>query len=244
MRRVLVTRPEPGAGSTARRLRAMGYEPVLLPLTEIRGLATAAHPVGPWDAVVITSANAIRHAPAALVGALASVPAYAVGEATAGAARAAGLSDVIAGRGDAAALAALVDLPPGSRLLYLCGRVRRPDFETALAARRIDVIPLETYDTQAVPIADATASTLGLIDAVAIHSAEGATALARLVVRPAFAEVLGGSVLVAISARAAKPVAGAFADRIVVAPEPSDAAMVEALRTVTAPQCHPFHPIQ
>ncbi|TJX45058.1 MAG: uroporphyrinogen-III synthase, partial [Mesorhizobium sp.] len=34
MLRVLVTRPEPGASRTARKLEEMGFEPLLLPLTE------------------------------------------------------------------------------------------------------------------------------------------------------------------------------------------------------------------
>lgn len=40
-RRVLVTRPEPAAAATARRLAALGFEPVLLPLTQTRPLPVA-----------------------------------------------------------------------------------------------------------------------------------------------------------------------------------------------------------
>ncbi len=40
--RVLVTRPEPGATRSAKKLGAMGFEPILLPLTEIRPLPVAA----------------------------------------------------------------------------------------------------------------------------------------------------------------------------------------------------------
>ena len=39
--RVLVTRPEPGAGRTAARLQAAGFEPIVLPLSEIVRLAPA-----------------------------------------------------------------------------------------------------------------------------------------------------------------------------------------------------------
>ena len=35
MKRVLVTRPEPGASRTAARLEADGFAPIVLPLTEI-----------------------------------------------------------------------------------------------------------------------------------------------------------------------------------------------------------------
>ena len=62
--RVLVTRPEPGATMTARKLELMGFRPVKLPLQEIRPLAVprGAVPEG-IAAVAVTSANAIRHAP-------------------------------------------------------------------------------------------------------------------------------------------------------------------------------------
>ncbi|MGB5801993.1 MAG: hypothetical protein WBG88_17980, partial [Mesorhizobium sp.] len=40
-RRVLVTRPEPGAAGTAKRLAALGFEPVLLPLTQTVALPVA-----------------------------------------------------------------------------------------------------------------------------------------------------------------------------------------------------------
>ena len=62
--RVLVTRPEPGASRTAVKLRAMGFEPVLLPLSETKPLAIPRDPIPESAvAVAITSANAIRHAP-------------------------------------------------------------------------------------------------------------------------------------------------------------------------------------
>ena len=68
MRRVLVTRPEPGASQTARRLEALGFAAVLLPLSATHALYVdrASIPDG-VGAVAVTSANAIRHAPRELV---------------------------------------------------------------------------------------------------------------------------------------------------------------------------------
>jgi len=81
--RVLITRPEPGAVQTAKRLRALGWKPVCLPLTEISPLP-AELPAGcKFDAVAIPSANAIRHARPALLRALAGLPVFAVGQRTA-----------------------------------------------------------------------------------------------------------------------------------------------------------------
>ncbi|TIW85650.1 MAG: uroporphyrinogen-III synthase, partial [Mesorhizobium sp.] len=72
MVRVLVTRPQPGASRSAHRLEEIGFQPILLPLTETAALPVAAGLV-PDDsvAVAITSANAVRHAPKEIIAPLA-----------------------------------------------------------------------------------------------------------------------------------------------------------------------------
>ncbi|HEY4192435.1 MAG TPA: uroporphyrinogen-III synthase, partial [Mesorhizobium sp.] len=178
-RRVLVTRPEPGASRTANRLAALGLEPVGLPLTQMLALPVAlAGLPGGADRVAATSANALRLAPKALTAALAHLPCHAVGAKTADAARAAGFLCVHEGPGDAGALAdeiaalpqlreeaALPQLgemaaspqlgemaasPPGRKIVYLCGRVRLAAFEERLRTAGISVDPVETYDTLAI----------------------------------------------------------------------------------------------
>ena len=68
--RILVTRPQPGASRTMRRLQELGFEPLLLPLTETVGLPVDAGAAGDNAvAVAITSANAVRHAPKGLIAA-------------------------------------------------------------------------------------------------------------------------------------------------------------------------------
>jgi len=76
--------------------------------------------VGPagFDGLLLTSANAVRHAGPGL-DRLKSLPVHAVGEATAIAAREAGLSVVRVGRSDVRSLVA--DLPDSIRLLHLAG---------------------------------------------------------------------------------------------------------------------------
>lgn len=145
MRGVLVTRPEPGASVTAARLAAMGFVPIVLPLTRI--VATAPEAVGPCDAVVATSANALRHAPGSLLAALRDKRLYAVGAATAEAARQAGFRDIATAAGTAADLAGLIgrELAPGARLLHLAGRDRTAGFEDDLVARGFAVEIVETY---------------------------------------------------------------------------------------------------
>src|SRR6478736_3745261 len=98
MLRVLVTRPEPGASRTARRLQQAGFQPVLLPLTKTVALPAEVGLV-PDDvlAVAVTSANAVRHAPKEVIEALAALPCHAVGPRTAEATRKMGFSSVIEG---------------------------------------------------------------------------------------------------------------------------------------------------
>lgn len=233
MRRVLVTRPEPGASATARALRQAGFEPVVLPVTEIRPIELTKTALPAFEAVALTSANAIRHAPGWLLASFRTIPVHAVGATTAREARDAGFADVVAGPGDAAALAAAMGeaLAPGSAVLYLCGKVRKPDFELGLRGRGIHVIPIETYDTVPSDIADEEADKLGAsqLFAVLLHSAEAAKALAKLATRPAVAHLFESARLIAISRRAAVPAEAVFAGRIVVAREPTEAAMLEAL---------------
>lgn len=116
--KLLVLRPEPGASETAARARAMGLEPVVVPLFEIVGVEGPAVESGRYDAVLLTSANGARHAPSGL----AHLPCFAVGESTAASARSAGFSDVRTGPCDGAAAAAMMAEARIERALHLCGR--------------------------------------------------------------------------------------------------------------------------
>jgi uroporphyrinogen-III synthase len=108
---VLVTRPEPGAGETAARLRARGVTPILAPMLEISPVAGPPPPAA--DAILLTSRSGLLGLTDL------SAPVFAVGAATAAAARAGGASAVASADGDAAGLAALVQarIPHGARLL-------------------------------------------------------------------------------------------------------------------------------
>ena len=118
---ILVTRPQPGGDATALRLRRAGHDVVLAPL-----LATAAVP---WQrpevrpqAVMLTSAAAVRLA--GDVGALWGLPCFAVGRATAAAARAAGWTDVRTGAGHVQAVIDHVAAEGIADILHLAGEDR------------------------------------------------------------------------------------------------------------------------
>jgi uroporphyrinogen-III synthase len=116
--KLLILRPEPGASETAGRARAIGLDPVVAPLFAI--IAVAGPPVDPgrFEAVLLTSANGARHAPAGLT----ALPCFAVGESTAAAARSAGFAEVRTGPCDGAAAAAMMAAEAVGRAVHLCGR--------------------------------------------------------------------------------------------------------------------------
>jgi uroporphyrinogen-III synthase len=122
---VVILRPEPGASATAARAQAIGLTPRLAPLFEVRPVAWNPPAVGRHDAMFFTSAHAPRLAGSGLA-AFAGLPAYAVGGATAEAARAAGVSQVRTGTADGAALLDLAAADGVRRVLHLCGRDHLP----------------------------------------------------------------------------------------------------------------------
>jgi uroporphyrinogen-III synthase len=150
--RVVVTRPRGDAERTAARLTKAGHDPIVSPVLAIRATG-ATLPEGPFDAVIVTSANALPPRIADLPAALLSVPTHAVGEATARAARRAGFTHVSVGpgRGEQLAEALLRQRPVPERLLYLAGRDRTPDLEAALAASGLAPRVVEVYAAEPEP---------------------------------------------------------------------------------------------
>lgn len=235
--RVLVTRPEPGAGRTAAKLRALGLEPVVLPLSRTKPLAVAGD-AAPADAaaLAVTSANAIRHAPPELIRRLAALPCHAVGRRTADAARSAGFSRVEEGPGDALGLAGAIGAGlAGRTLIYLCGRQRFPGFEERLAAAGVQVQPIETYDTVAVDHADDAVSARFAgrpVEAMLLYSASAAETARRLAVRPSLRPLFGRAEVYALSQRIATAYLaspGRHDGALHVAPAPTEEALLALL---------------
>jgi len=161
--RVLVVRPEPGASATAARARAMGHEPQVVPLLATAAMHWAIPDILP-DAVLLTSAAAVRHA-GAQAAVLMALPALCVGAATAAAARAAGWRDVHAGSGNLQALLDAAAAGPHRRLLHLAGEDR-----TAVVvppALTIAVVVVYRAALRALPV-------LPDIEAALLHSARTA----------------------------------------------------------------------
>ncbi|APO76648.1 uroporphyrinogen-III synthase [Rhizobium etli 8C-3] len=150
--RVLVTRPLRSGQRTAKRLRDMGHEPVLLPLSQPvhdgkAAMDALARSHGP---IAITSAEAVR----ALASSGADIRPYsrrlvfAVGEASANEAKAAGFASVLASAGDGARLAELIAAQTRQSVTYLAGSPRAETFERSAHALGLKVDVAECYRMQ------------------------------------------------------------------------------------------------
>ena len=172
-RPVAVLRPEPGNGATAARLAERGLTVIRLPLFQIVALAWDVPDPNAFDALIITSANTLRHGGAGLA-ALKSLPVLAVGAATATAARAAGFDVMAVGEGDAAALIADAGSRGISRALHLGGR------EAMVAMGGVVAKTIAIYASNAVAIDTHQINAMSGIIAL-LHSARAATRLAMLI---------------------------------------------------------------
>ena len=235
MLRVLVTRPEPGASRTAQRLQDIGFQAILLPLTETATLPVDAKLLpGDAIAVAVTSTNAVRHAPRGVIATLAGLPCHAVGKRTAEAAREAGFLSVSDGPGNAEALAdSLASDFSGNAIVYLCGRVRFPVFEQELKTAGVQVHAVETYDTLAVGYSDeAILERLSgqPADVVLLYSAKAAAAMRALSGRPALQKLFEKARFFALSARIAAALDDAAEERIRVAAQADEEALLALLQ--------------
>ena len=178
--RVLVTRPEPGASRTAARLATAGYRPVTAPFLLVRPCRVSLPPPARLQAIVVASGNAVR-LPAAYHG----VPLLAVGDGTAGRARAAGFQQVASAGGTAADLAALAKrtlLPGHGAVLLATGFGQGTRLARLLRAGGLRVHRRAVYAAaglRAFPAAAAGAITAGL-HAALFFSAATARSFVRL----------------------------------------------------------------
>lgn len=141
-RPLLVLRPQPGADATAARAAALGLEALVAPLFRIAPRRWEM-PAGPFDALLLTSANAAR----ALDGRLdRSLKVYAVGDATAKAAREAGFCDIVQGEGRVAGLARRAAADGVRSLLHLAGEDRTPFDPSGLSIETRIVYAAEPCD--------------------------------------------------------------------------------------------------
>ncbi|MDB5458208.1 MAG: uroporphyrinogen synthase [Caulobacter sp.] len=229
-RRIWITRAQPGAAATARRVTELGHAPHVDPLLEVRRLETALDLTG-VGALAFTSANGV--AAFAEASPNRSLRVFAVGQATAAAAKAAGFTGVMSTDGDVAVLAAgiaarraelkgLVVLHPGAA-------EPAQDLSALLAEFGVAARAAPLYETVSRKPDPATLETLDSLDAVLVQSPKAARALALLLRRhPA-----PRTTALCVSPAAAKPLLRAQAagrlKAVAFAPLPLESALLNLI---------------
>lgn len=134
---LLVLRPEPAAAQTGKLGFDKGWRPIIAPIFRIQPIAWDAPDPADYDAVIVTSANSVREGGKALKK-YRDMPAYAVGNATARAMKAADFTDIRTGPGNVAALMEAAAANGVKRALHLAGEdYRDSDHDGIELDRRI-----------------------------------------------------------------------------------------------------------
>lgn len=230
--RVVVTRPHADGERTAGVLRARGHDVLVAPLMKVE--AVAADLAGNWAAVVFTSANA----PAAIAAnqggeALLALPAVAVGQRSADAARQAGFKHVTTAGGDVRDLVQALTArrtDTAAPLLYLAGEDRAADLVGELAAHGIAAEMRVVYRAVTVPFPPALIAALraGQVDAVLHFSRRSAD---NYLAGAKAAGIAGPALAIrhlCLSPQIAEAFAGAR--HVAVAKLPDEAALIELLQ--------------
>jgi len=217
MTRLLVLRPEPGAAVTVANAVAAGWHPIAAPLFTVVSIDWEAPEAAAHDALMLTSAQAVRHAGPALAS-YRALPVYAVGEATGIAAMEAGFADVRMGSADAALLVTMMVRDGVRHPLHLAGREHR-----VLDAAPIPIARRIVYAAD--PVAELPPAAQAALeqDAVALlHSQRASAVFADLLVRAGF-----DPATVRVAAISGAAGAGPW-QKIKIADTPSDSALLAA----------------
>ncbi|HEY8615220.1 uroporphyrinogen-III synthase [Phenylobacterium sp.] len=179
--RIWITRAQPGADATAERVRALGHEALVAPLLAVKTLDDVEIDLTGVAALAFTSANGVR-AFADKSGDR-SLKVFAVGAATASAARAAGFRSVLSADGDVEALAEGIAARRGelkAAVLHPGAAEPAGDLAGALEKHGVEARRLVLYETGPVELTAAQAQTLTRADAVLLHSPRAAQVFAKV----------------------------------------------------------------
>lgn len=235
--KALVTRPAEDAAPLVRALAERGVEAVLAPMLSIVPAADAARRVGDAligaQAVLFTSANGAR----IFAGASArrELPAFAVGDASAAAARLAGFRSVMSAGGDVADLAALVAArlaPQQGALVHVAGSEVAGDLAGALGAAGFTVRRAVVYAAPAATALEpATAAALarGELALALFFSPRTAATFVRLAAAAGVGPACGALTAIALSPAVATALGELAWRRVAVARAPTQPALLAAL---------------
>lgn len=230
---VLLTRPKQDSEALAVRLQAQGRTCLVEPMLTIRPCEGVYLSLEKVQAFLLTSANGAR----ALAGATSQrgLPVYAVGDATADAARGLGFEKVQSADGDLQNLIHLiverVD-PKAGILLHTAGQAVAGDLTGALCGQGYNARREALYD--AVPVTKISAATAdalgkGRIGAVLFFSPRTAAAFVRLVCDAGLAAHCKGVLAICLSPAVASAARGVAWKALRVAAHPDEGALIREL---------------
>ena len=231
--RVLVTRPAEDAGPLAEALRDRGHDVLLAPLLTIAPRAAVDLDLAGVQALLITSANGLRAF--ARLSPRRDLAVYAVGDASAAAAREAGFTAVRSAGGDVEALARLAVerlTPAQGSLLHPAGSALAGDLQSRLEKAGFTVRKVVVYDATAaenLPKDVQNALNKRQIQYVALFSPRTGAIFASLVQKAGLSAVLANSRALCLSDAVAAKVKGLPWAAIRVAAAPQQEALLACL---------------
>ena len=231
--RVLVTRPSADAIPLAGALQRRGFDVLLQPLLRIETPDGPPPDLAGVQALLFTSANGVRAF--ARRSDVRTLAVYAVGDATAAAARAEGFQSVASAGGDVHDLAALVREradPAAGRLLHASGSDVAGDLAGTLGASGFAVERVKLYtahQTERFDPSVRTAMAERAVDAVLFFSPRSAAGFVSLVRAEGLVDSCGGIAAFCLSDAVAEAASPLPWRSVAVAPEPTQQSLLATL---------------
>lgn len=219
MKRLSILRPEPGAAATLALAKHLGIDAVCVPLFRIDPIPWHAPETGGFDALLLTSASAVRFGGQEL-SKLRGLKVHAVGSATAEAATESGF--VVASEGSAGVQCLIDSIEPRQTLLHLCGEVRMDFIATGHEVRSIAV-----YRAVELPRPD----NLARNGVCAVHSPRAARRLSQLI-----GGARGRIAIAAISGATAEAAGPGWLE-VAIAHEPNDRSLLALAKELCDKPC-------
>ena len=236
---LITTRPLADSEKLKTRLEAAGHQVTIAPLLNIQPIADVTIPSLAWQAILVTSANALS----SLINTpfdqkLKQVRLLAVGPASADLARSLGFENVE--RAEQGDLVSLIELcrnslnPTAGPLLYLSGSVRSGDIVGELAIHGFDTKLIELY--HAVPAQELPANIITALraenaDAVLLYSPRSAKIWVELITSAELQDQIANITHYCLSENVSHHIRAAFGEKceIKLASNPNDDAMFEII---------------
>ena len=220
---VWITRAQPGAATTAERVAARGFSPIIDPLLVVEPIPARIDLSG-VAALAFTSVNGVEGF--TRCSGRRDLPVFTVGAATASAAQGAGFSHTRSADGDVQALERLIsDARPGP-VLWAGAETPAGDLVAGLRVRGLEARGVAVYATVERSPSAATLALLGAPLAVLVYSPRAACVLARSLKNRVHADLR----LLCLSPAVAAPLVEVNEPRFVAfAPRPDESSLLELL---------------